>query len=116
MGRLGRKTCTVNLISASDQPGRKQIYKYIREAKSLQSYYLYCGFIENLSVGKETKRPRSMHYNYIKVAQFSKECSHLINPLIFYLQLFCLTMSNLCVKPLKIYMHFESELISFKMM
>jgi hypothetical protein len=28
---------TVRLISASDQPGRKQMYHYIREAKSLLS-------------------------------------------------------------------------------
>ena len=60
----------------------------VREAKSLQSYYLYCGFIENLSVGKETKRPRSMHYNYIKVAQSSIEFSYLIHILIFDLQVF----------------------------
>ena len=54
-----------------------------------------------------------MHYNYIKVAQFSKESSYLIHTLIFALQLFRLSNFG---KPLNIYMHFETELISFKKM
>ena len=29
--------CTVQLISAQDQPGRKRMYQYIIEAKSLMS-------------------------------------------------------------------------------
>ena len=36
MGRLGRETCTVHLISAPDQPERKQMYHYIRKAKSFR--------------------------------------------------------------------------------
>ena len=40
MDLLGKATCTVHLISASDQPGRKQIYHWIREGKSLLSLYI----------------------------------------------------------------------------
>ena len=42
MGRLGRATCTEPLISAPDQPGRKRMYHYKREAKRLPSKYIYC--------------------------------------------------------------------------
>ena len=42
MGRLGRATCTVYLISAPDLPGGKIMYHYIWEAKSLLSKYVYC--------------------------------------------------------------------------
>ena len=41
MGYLDRATCTVYLIFAPDQPGRKEICHYIREAKNLLSMYLY---------------------------------------------------------------------------
>ena len=42
MGRLGRATCTVQSNSGPDQPGGKSMYHYIREAKSLMSYFIYC--------------------------------------------------------------------------
>ena len=42
MGRFGRATCTVHLISDLDHPGRKQMYHYIREAKRLLSWNIYC--------------------------------------------------------------------------
>ena len=42
MGRFGRPTCTLHLVSAPDQPGRKRMY-HIREAKRLLSLYVYCG-------------------------------------------------------------------------
>ena len=41
MGHLDRTTCTVYLISAPDQLGRKKIYHYIRKAKTLLSWYIY---------------------------------------------------------------------------
>ena len=42
MDRLGldRATCTLHLISVPDQPGRKQMYHYISEAKSLLYKYI----------------------------------------------------------------------------
>ena len=33
MGRLGRLTCTAHLISAQDQPGRKQMYYNIKKLR-----------------------------------------------------------------------------------
>ena len=34
MGRMGRATCIVHLISAPDRSGRKRMYHYIQEAKN----------------------------------------------------------------------------------
>ena len=58
MGRLGRATCTVHLLSAANQPGRKQMYQKIRKAKSLLSKYIHCDF------GPKRKK------NLVKVALF----------------------------------------------
>ena len=44
MGRLGRATYTIHLISAPQQPGGKRMYHYIREAKRLLSSYIYYAF------------------------------------------------------------------------
>ena len=41
MGHLERVTFTAHLISTPDQPGRKRMYHYIKEAKSLLSQYIY---------------------------------------------------------------------------
>ena len=40
--RLGQATCTLHMKSCPDQPERKRMYQYIREAKSLLSWYIYC--------------------------------------------------------------------------
>jgi hypothetical protein len=40
MDSLGRASCTVDFISAPDQPGRKQVYHYIREVETLLSIYI----------------------------------------------------------------------------
>ena len=42
MGSLGGASCTVHLISAPSQAGSKWMYHYIREAKSLLSWYVLC--------------------------------------------------------------------------
>ena len=39
---MGRATCTIHLISAAEQPGRKQMYHNIREAMNLLSEYVQC--------------------------------------------------------------------------
>ena len=56
MGCLGRATCTVQLISAPDQPGRKIMYCYIREAKSLLSYLYTYTVASLLKLTTTTKR------------------------------------------------------------
>ena len=53
LGCLGRPTSTVYLISAPDQPGRKRMYHYIREAKRLLSYYIYSDEDHSIIVWKE---------------------------------------------------------------
>ena len=40
----GRATCTVH-CTVQDQPGRKRVYHYIKEAKILLPLYIYCTFI-----------------------------------------------------------------------
>ena len=54
MGCLGRASCTVHSISAQDQPARKQMYHYIREAKSLLYSYIYCALLEVAKKGVVT--------------------------------------------------------------
>ena len=41
MGRLGRAKCTIDSISAQNQPGRKRMYHYIRDAMSLLSEHIH---------------------------------------------------------------------------
>ena len=42
MGCLGRATCTVHLISAPGQPGRKRMYHYILEKLRAYCSNIYC--------------------------------------------------------------------------
>ena len=50
MGRLGRATCTVDLISAPEQPEMKRMYHYIREAKSLLFKSIYSAHMPQVNM------------------------------------------------------------------
>ena len=54
MGHLGSASCTVLLISALDQSGRKQLYHYVIEAKSL-CIIMYCCNMYTVKTDVKTK-------------------------------------------------------------
>ena len=77
----GRAPWTIHLISAPDQPGRKQMHHYIREAKNLLSYYIYCGQVAQNSQQLSISLNESWVWMKGKFSRFFPWCDLLSRPL-----------------------------------
>ena len=71
MGRLGRPTCAVHLISGADQARRKRMYHYTRTATGMDGTLPHCNF-ENLKPVEISKNCFNIIWTSLKVVKIFK--------------------------------------------